>query len=238
MSGPGVHRYPLTGLTCAACAAKVKARLLAHPEITAAEVSVSPQEAVTTGAALLPEAVDKWLAPLGKFRVAGVAAGGVGSQSWLATYRPVLLILVYLLLVPLVLGLASGTFSVMGFMSLMMAGFFIACSYFKLLNLSAIAAAFQRYDLIGATVPVYGFIYPFMELLLGLLYLVVPGSVVLNGFTAVLMAIGLAGVVRAVRSGNKIQCACLGTVFQLPMSTVTIIENAAMIVMALMMLFM
>jgi hypothetical protein len=46
------------------------------------------------------------------------------------------------------------------------------------------------------------------------------------------MAVGLAGVIRAVVSKQSIRCACLGTGFNLPMSTVTIIENSVMLVMA------
>jgi hypothetical protein len=39
-----------------------------------------------------------------------------------------------------------------------------------------------------------------------------------------------------VASKTKIQCACLGTVFQLPMSTVTIVEDVGMVLMAAFML--
>jgi hypothetical protein len=36
---------------------------------------------------------------------------------------------------------------------------------------------------------------------------------------------------------DEIQCACLGTVFKLPMTTVTIVEDLLMVVMAAAMLF-
>jgi hypothetical protein len=48
----------------------------------------------------------------------------------------------------------------------------------------------------------------------------------------VLSLIGAVGVIQSVRAKETIQCACLGTVFQLPMSTVTIVENAGMAAMA------
>ncbi len=44
------------------------------------------------------------------------------------------------------------------------------------------------------------------------------------------------GVIRAVLDNKKIRCACLGTVFNLPMSTITIIEDLAMVIMALIMI--
>jgi hypothetical protein len=46
------------------------------------------------------------------------------------------------------------------------------------------------------------------------------------------MGVSIIGVVRSVMNKRKIRCACLGAVFNLPMSTVTIIEDALMIVMS------
>jgi hypothetical protein len=50
--------------------------------------------------------------------------------------------------------------------------------------------------------------------------------------TIVVMSFSAVGVIRAVTHGNKIPCACLGTVFNLPMSTVTIVEDVGMVFMA------
>jgi hypothetical protein len=44
-------------------------------------------------------------------------------------------------------------------------------------------------------------------------------------------------VLQSVFNKRKIQCACLGAVFNLPMSTVTIIEDAMMIAMSAGMIF-
>jgi hypothetical protein len=46
------------------------------------------------------------------------------------------------------------------------------------------------------------------------------------------MSVSLVGVVQSVLNKQKIRCACLGTVFNLPMSTVTIIEDSLMIAMS------
>lgn len=40
------------------------------------------------------------------------------------------------------------------------------------------------------------------------------------------------GVIQSVLNKKTIQCACLGAVFNLPMSTVTIVEDLLMVVMA------
>ena len=52
-----------------------------------------------------------------------------------------------------------------------------------------------------------------------------------------LMAISIIGVLQSVLNKQKIQCACLGAVFYLPMSTVTIIEDGLMIAMSTFMLY-
>jgi hypothetical protein len=50
------------------------------------------------------------------------------------------------------------------------------------------------------------------------------------------MSVSLIGVLKSVLSKQQIRCACLGAVFNLPMSTVTIIEDGLMIVMGIAML--
>ena len=93
------------------------------------------------------------------------------------------------------------------------------------------------YDPLAAKVPVYGKLYPFLELLLGLMFLIDYNYVVTNIATIVLLGISTIGVVESVLNKRKIQCACIGTIFDLPMSKVTIIENSIMIAMAIAMLW-
>jgi len=54
--------------------------------------------------------------------------------------------------------------------------------------------------------------------------------------TFLLMSFSALGVIQSVLNRTKIRCACLGTVFQLPMSTITIVEDLGMALMALLML--
>ncbi|HEX7367596.1 MAG TPA: hypothetical protein VF273_10895 [Pelobium sp.] len=57
-----------------------------------------------------------------------------------------------------------------------------------------------------------------------------------NLITLGVMSVSIIGVLQSVFNKSKIQCACLGAVFNLPMSTVTIIEDGLMITMSLAML--
>jgi hypothetical protein len=73
-------------------------------------------------------------------------------------------------------------------------------------------------------------------LLLGIAYAINFLPLITNGVTFIVMTVSIIGVLQSVLNKRKIQCACLGTVFNLPMSTVTIIEDAAMIVMSAIMI--
>nr|MCU0325390.1 heavy-metal-associated domain-containing protein [Spirosomataceae bacterium] len=52
----------------------------------------------------------------------------------------------------------------------------------------------------------------------------------------IIMGFGAIGVIQSVFDKRKIRCACLGSVFNLPMSTVTIIENTIMVVVGVILL--
>ncbi len=160
----------------------------------------------------------------------------VGTGS-LTTYFPLILLSAYLVLVPALAQSGAGAFDGDRWMRHFMAAFFLAFSFFKLLNLRAFADAYAGYDLIAAKWRGWGFVYPFVELALGIAYLVGLNPRLTNAVTLVVMSVSLIGVVRAVLSKQTIRCACLGAVFNLPMSTVTIIEDGLMVAMAAWMLY-
>jgi len=67
---------------------------------------------------------------------------------------------------------------------------------------------------------------------LGIAYLINFNPLITNLVTFLVMSISIIGVLQSVLNKRKIQCACLGAVFKLPMSTITIIEDALMIGMS------
>lgn len=229
-------------MSCRSCAAKITERLEAHLGIQQVVVTLTPPEAkVIARAALSRAEVDEWLRPLGKYRVADESpvssAAAVLPPKSPQTYKPLLILLAYLLLVTAAASVATGGFHFTEAMRLFMGGFFIAFSFFKMLDLRGFSDAYQSYDLVAKVWPRYGLIYPFIEFGLGLAYLAAWQPFVVNFVTALVMGISLVGVIKAVTSKQTIRCACLGTVFNLPMSTVTIIEDGLMLGMALGVLF-
>lgn len=119
--------------------------------------------------------------------------------------------------------------------------FFIVFSSLKFLNLQGFVDSFRQYDVITRRYTWYGFAYPFIELLLGISYLSkykFLSASATNLITTAVMSFTTVGVVGVLRSPGAVplQCACLGSVFRLPMTQVTLVENTAMIAMSLIML--
>jgi hypothetical protein len=113
-----------------------------------------------------------------------------------------------------------------------MAGFFLVFSFFKLLNLKGFAESYVMYDVVAKKIPIWAYLYAFVEVGLGISYLLNYNPLITNTCTFMVMSVSILGVLQSVFDNKKIQCACLGAVFNLPMSTVTIIEDALMIVMS------
>lgn len=158
------------------------------------------------------------------------------SKSWLATYKPILLIFAYILLITVSIEIVSRSFIWDRWMQNFMAGFFLIFSFFKLLDLRGFADSYLTYDIIAKLWRGWGYLYAFIELALGIAFLTGFNPFITNAVTFLVMGISIVGVLQSVFNKKKIRCACLGAVFNLPMSTVTIIEDALMIAMSAIML--
>jgi hypothetical protein len=119
--------------------------------------------------------------------------------------------------------------TMIGFMGL----FFLFLSSFKFWDLKGFSEGFAMYDLLAKKQKAYGFIYPFLELLIAFGFLSARLLPITAGFTILLMAFSAAGVFKAVKEGLDVRCACMGTKLDLPLSTVTIVENLGMGIMSI-----
>tara|TARA_B100001564_G_scaffold40729_1_gene29335 strand:+ start:93 stop:476 length:384 start_codon:yes stop_codon:yes gene_type:complete len=111
--------------------------------------------------------------------------------------------------------------------------FYIVFSFFKILDLKGFPESFRMYDPIAKVFPIYGWIYPFFETILGLMFLIRFEIKTALIFTIIFLGVTTVGVTKTLLERKKIQCACLGTALKLPMTEATFIENAIMILMAL-----
>jgi copper chaperone CopZ len=233
--------FSISGMHCGACADKVGGALRRAPGIRGAVVTLSPPRAEVESdsppdAAALAEAVsragDYSLTTLNKAQSSSHDAYAETPVEPKPSLYPLILIVLYLLGAVLLGDWARGRLSVRSFMNDFMAGFFLVFSFFKLLDIRGFADAYRRYDLLAKAWKPWALLYPFVELALGVAFLLEWRPTITNGFTLVLMLIGAAGVCRALLRKDEIRCACLGTALNLPMTTVTLVEDVGMAAMA------
>lgn len=231
------HTYKITGMTCGSCEAKVKAALLTLPDVTNIEVTRT-SATITMEKHIALSELQKAIGAKGNYTILADQHSEVAEQtkSWFATYKPLLLIFAFITGISIITSRTGNEIHWMKFMNYFMAGFFLTFSFFKLLDVKGFAETYSMYDIIAKRIKAYGFVYPFIELALGIAFLTGFNPFVTNITTLVVMSISISGVLQSVLNKRQIQCACLGAVFNLPMSTVTIIEDALMIVMSATML--
>lgn len=147
-------------------------------------------------------------------------------------YYPIFLIAAYITGIAFINNTGPGGVNWMGWMANFMAGFFLVFSAFKLLDLRGFADGYASYDLLAKRWHAYGFVYPFIELGLGILYLTawLPGTTEI--ITILVMGFSSLGVINSLMKKQQFSCACLGTVLKVPLSTITLIEDLAMVGMA------
>ncbi len=124
------------------------------------------------------------------------------------------------------------------YMSHLMGWVLVFFGLIKLSDVVGFAEGFAKYDPLAKQSIVYAQVYPFLEITLGILFilqlLIFPATLI----TLFIYSASLYGALQSLINKESLHCVCLGTYFKLPLSTVTIIEATFMIGMCLWMLMM
>lgn len=237
------QQYKIEGMTCGGCVAGVKGKLSKLDSVQSAEIQLDyPQAKLEVSNAIELNILQSTIGQ--KFTITPIIIEAVKldveeeelQEPSIAAYKPLILIVAFIAGVSLLSQYPFADFSGMLWMRHFMAGFFIVFAFFKLLNIEGFANSYQMYDIIAARWKGWGYVYPFVELALGVAYLINFAPFYINIATAVILGISSIGVIESNINKRKIKCACLGDVFNLPMSTVTIIEDLTMVGMSIWML--
>ncbi len=236
--------YNITGMTCSGCQAKVQSLISKINGVKNISIDLAKEEATIEMAHHISTDELKFaLKNYPKYQVEEKdvthemgTAFSEDNKSWFTTYKPILIIGVYIIGITVLTEFASNKFIWENWMQNFMAAFFLVFSFFKFLDLQGFADSYSTYDVIAKKWSGWGYVYAFIELGLGIAFLLKFNPLFTNAVTFVVMSISIIGVLQSVLNKRKIKCACLGAVFNLPMSTVTIIEDASMIAMSAVMI--
>lgn len=239
------HTYQVTGMTCTGCQAKVQQLLTAVADVKHVDIDLQKSEAVvemdkhisTTTLQQALKNYPKYQLTEKPYEYPSHLQDEPLQKTWLQTYKPILIIFGYVLTVSAIAGFNGQGFNVMLAMRIFMAGFFLVFSFFKMLDLDGFADSYSMYDVIAKKVKAWGYTYAFIELLLGIAFALNIYPLLTNSITLIVMTVSIIGVLQSLLNKRVIQCACLGAVFNLPMSTVTVIEDGLMIAMSAISIF-
>ena len=233
------HTYIITGMTCDGCRTSVEDKLNALPQVEKASVNLETSEAIIemsnhiSTEQLRMVLSDKY--SISEKNIFKTTSSSIDKEkSDLHQLFPLFLIFAYIIIASALLN--KNPWDINGFMLDFMGLFYVVFSFFKLLDLKGFPESFKMYDPIAKVIPLYGWVYPFIEVALGVMFLMRIETPIALIITLIVLGITTIGVTKTLLDKKSIQCACLGTALKLPMTKATFIENSIMIVMAIVML--
>jgi len=106
----------------------------------------------------------------------------------------------------------------------------------KLQDVESFSTMFLNYDLLARRFVLYAYLYPFAELLAGVLMLAGRLHAVAIPVALFVGGVGTVSVAKAVYDRRELRCACVGGNSNVPLGFVSLTENLMMVAMALWML--
>lgn len=227
-------------MTCGSCVAKVKNELLRLGDISSADIKLqSPQATITMSRHIDTTTLQEAISKAGNYQISEAVdhtkifpAASIEATEDKPSYLPIFLIFGYITGISILVQVVRGSFSWMQWMSHFMSGFFFVFSFFKLMNLKGFAEGYSTYDVVAKKFLAWGYVYPFVELALGIAFLTGFQLLGTNIVTFVVMSVSSIGVIQSLIKKTSFQCACLGTVIKLPLSKVTLVEDLLMVLMS------
>lgn len=233
------QKFQIQGMTCLGCADTIQTRLRKESNVISAEVSFENKELLLDSKVPVDdEYIDSIISNLGNYNVKNQNANLFSKfLSHLNSKKPILLALTIVIVSSLSIQTPLRNFNLDNWFITYMGLFFMLFSFLKLLNIKGFSITFSRYDLLGKNIPGFAVSYPFLELCLGVAFLTNSLLITANLATLIFMISQCIGVGNVLRKKEIIQCACLGSSINLPVSYLTLIENLVMVSMSSYMLF-
>ena len=230
----------ISGMTCEGCKSSVEDKLGSLNGVDNVQIDLTRGEAVIyskdpLSLSLIKETLPPKYSLINEEGIVLDTHGDVTiKESKIKQLKPLFIILGYIFIASILLNYKNWNSSnaMLDFMGL----FYIIFSFFKILDIKGFSISFRMYDPLAKQVTVYGSIYPFIEVLLGIMFLIRIEVKIALLITIVILGITSAGVTQTLFNKRSINCACLGTTLKLPMTEATFIENAIMIIMAIVLL--
>ena len=231
----------ISGMTCEGCKSSVESKLSSLDGVDNVQVDLSRGQAVIysknpVSLSLIKETLPPKYSLINEEGInLAIHSDLTIKESKIKQLKPLFIILGYIFITSILLNYKNWNSSnaMLDFMGL----FYIIFSFFKILDIKGFSMSFRMYDPLAKQAPIYGYIYPFIEVILGMMFLIRFKINIALILTVIILGITTIGVTQTLINKRSIKCACLGTTLNLPMTEATFIENALMIIMAFSLIF-
>ena len=226
----------ISGMTCNGCKSTVESKLSSLDGVYDVQVDLTNNEAIIFSKNPISFSLISDSLP-SKYNVISngdIQNNEIIKSSKIKQLKPLFIIFGYISITSILLNFKDWnlTNAMLDFMGL----FYIIFSFFKILDIKGFSTSFKMYDPLAKKITIYGYIYPFIEILLGVMFLTRIEVNIALLTTILILGITCAGVTQTLLNKRSINCACLGTTLKLPMTEATFIENVIMIIMAIVLL--
>ena len=232
----------ISGMTCEGCKSSVENKLSSLDGVDNVKVDLARGQAVIysknpVSLSLIKETLPPKYSLINEADI-NLATHGDDvtiKASKIKQLKPLFIILGYIFIASILLNYKNWNSSnaMLDFIGL----FYIVFSFFKIIDIKGFSMSFRMYDPLAKQAPIYGYIYPFIEVILGMMFLIRVEVNIALILTVIVLGITTIGVTQTLINKRSIKCACLGTTLNLPMTEATLIENALMIIMAFSLIF-
>ena len=232
----------ISGMTCEGCKSSVENKLSSLDGVDNVKVDLARGQAVIYSKNPVSLSLIKETLPP-KYSLVNEADINLATHgddvtikaSKIKQLKPLFIILGYIFIASILLNYKNWNSSnaMLDFIGL----FYIVFSFFKIIDIKGFSMSFRMYDPLAKQAPIYGYIYPFIEVILGMMFLIRVEVNIALILTVIVLGITTIGVTQTLINKRSIKCACLGTTLNLPMTEATLIENALMIIMAFSLIF-
>lgn len=152
----------------------------------------------------------------------------IHAQSTKREYRKFIALLVFIALSATLMSTLI-SFRVLDWIRWFVGSSFLVFGGFKLISYESFLEVFPRYDIIAHRFRWYAMIYPFLQVVIGICFILDMFDGFRNVLALAMVGTGLVGVVTALQHrGPSKQHTLLGQAFKLPMTTGLLFENALM----------
>ena len=166
----------ISGMTCEGCKSSVEGKLGSLDGVDNVQVDLARGEAVIysknpVSFSLIKETLPPKYSLINEEGVKLDIHGDVTIKvSKIKQLKPLFIILGYIFIASILLNYKNWNSSnaMLDFMGL----FYIIFSFFKILDIKGFSMSFRMYDPLAKKAPIYGYIYPFIEVLLGMMFLI------------------------------------------------------------------